>query len=339
MAWGYATQAWKVTKARMSQASKPKEGMTLIVAASDSNDTTRADYICTGSTDDVTINQALNALPSVGGTVILLEGTYNINASITIPNDDISLIGNGRATKIVTTQDISMITASNVKGVEISDLYLDGRTGEEDVASNNYGVYFHTVTNSEINNVQVFEVAGNVFYLNTCSRCRVVWCQTLADEGGSIVGPVVNFINTSESEILFCHTDESGSNGISLSSSSSNNLIMGNYIKGIRDSGNGIGISESDENRVIANKIETTEDGVDGIILYKSDRCIISENIIEDCNNGINITDAASNNNNVINNVIINAGGVAIIDTGTNTLPNGAVGTTNLQLDDLNTIA
>jgi hypothetical protein len=52
---------------------------TRVVAAANSiaTDAANADYICAGTgTDDVTIQAALDDLDSVGGTVVLLEGSY-----------------------------------------------------------------------------------------------------------------------------------------------------------------------------------------------------------------------------------------------------------------------
>lgn len=52
---------------------------TLVVAAANSvaTDAANADYICSGiGTDDVTIQAALDDLDLVGGTVVLLEGSY-----------------------------------------------------------------------------------------------------------------------------------------------------------------------------------------------------------------------------------------------------------------------
>ena len=50
---------------------------TLVVAASNSLDKYRADYVCDGTDDNVEIQNAINALPAGGGRVLLLEGTYN----------------------------------------------------------------------------------------------------------------------------------------------------------------------------------------------------------------------------------------------------------------------
>ncbi|HHU60243.1 TPA: hypothetical protein GXZ34_04930, partial [bacterium] len=45
------------------------------------------DYLCDGTNDQEEIIQALNALPATGGEVVILDGTYNITASINIPKD------------------------------------------------------------------------------------------------------------------------------------------------------------------------------------------------------------------------------------------------------------
>ncbi|RLC39843.1 MAG: hypothetical protein DRH33_01795, partial [Candidatus Nealsonbacteria bacterium] len=59
-----------------------KKGPTIIVAASDSTSTSRADYVCDGTDDQVEINNAINSLPpGIGGTVLLLEGTYYISST------------------------------------------------------------------------------------------------------------------------------------------------------------------------------------------------------------------------------------------------------------------
>lgn len=72
---------------------------TLVVAASDSLDITRADYVCTGTNDDVTINTAIDALPAGGGKVVLLEGTYNC-AGVMKLTDNLTLEGMGESTII-----------------------------------------------------------------------------------------------------------------------------------------------------------------------------------------------------------------------------------------------
>ncbi|MEG1500857.1 MAG: hypothetical protein RR396_02775, partial [Clostridiales bacterium] len=58
---------------------------TIVVAANDSLHKDGADFICSGTSDQIKIQQALNALPVGGGKVVFLEGTYlldRVNATM-----------------------------------------------------------------------------------------------------------------------------------------------------------------------------------------------------------------------------------------------------------------
>lgn len=59
---------------------------TIVVAASDSLYDERADYVCDGVADNVEIQAAIDALPAGGGSIVLLDGTYNITTTITSSN-------------------------------------------------------------------------------------------------------------------------------------------------------------------------------------------------------------------------------------------------------------
>lgn len=59
------------------------------------------DYLCDGTDDQVEINAAIQALPSGGGEIVILDGTYNINATIDIRIDNVTLRGNGSNTVLV----------------------------------------------------------------------------------------------------------------------------------------------------------------------------------------------------------------------------------------------
>lgn len=56
------------------------------------------DYLCDGTADDVEINAAIQALPSTGGEIVILDGTYNITATITMNKQNVVLKGNGPST-------------------------------------------------------------------------------------------------------------------------------------------------------------------------------------------------------------------------------------------------
>lgn len=73
---------------------------TVVVAASDAADLSKskADFVCSGTNDQDTINQAISTL-SNGGRVLLTEGTYNVTDSL-FGNSGVVLQGLGRATVI-----------------------------------------------------------------------------------------------------------------------------------------------------------------------------------------------------------------------------------------------
>ena len=56
------------------------------------------DYLCDGTADEVEIKAAISALPSGGGEILLLDGTYNISSSIAISKANVVLRGSGPST-------------------------------------------------------------------------------------------------------------------------------------------------------------------------------------------------------------------------------------------------
>lgn len=106
--------------------------VTKIVAASDSIDSTRGDYECDGTADDVQIQTAIDACTS-GGTVVLLEGTYNISATITMA-DNVRLVGCGWGTvlkAIVNLNDEIITGATTVDGFSIENMKIDSATNAQ----------------------------------------------------------------------------------------------------------------------------------------------------------------------------------------------------------------
>jgi len=144
---------------------KALRSATFIVAASDSLDSERADYICDGTADQSEINQAINALPATGGKVILLEGTYNITASVSL-KAYASLEGQGRGSLIKLTSgtagNIDLVSVSNVSYVSIASLAIDGNSGA--TVGNNYGLRFWGNYNY-LRDVHVSNCKTNGFYL------------------------------------------------------------------------------------------------------------------------------------------------------------------------------
>jgi hypothetical protein len=68
---------------------------TIIVASSTSDEPQRAHYQCDGQNDNVEIQAAVDELSTTGGEVVLLEGTYNLAAGVTLPAQNITVHGAG----------------------------------------------------------------------------------------------------------------------------------------------------------------------------------------------------------------------------------------------------
>lgn len=378
MAWGQVSRGVRFTG----------HVSTFIVAANNSSgrNKIRADYVCTGSNDEVIINQALNALPSAGGYVHLLEGTYSISNTITIPADNITLAGSGKGTRINTTSDISMISATSLTGILIADLYLYG-AGHLNV--NNMGIQFKTVYSSRITGCWL----DNMFIGIECNQLVPSYYVTIDNNRGENCGWVIFFNGHNIITNNVCNDSTFGMHitggasatplggvivannlcysndfsGIMVTGSDyaltiiSGNICIGNGSHGIRftllqnstmvgnicesNQGHGIFVERSSSNSITGNICTDNDSGAtatyDGIIVdNNSDNNVVSSNrCTGNDRDGIRIDDNTCNRNIVTGNHCIGNTGAAITDNGTNTHPNGASGTTNLALDDLNIIA
>lgn len=117
-------------------------GATVVVATADSSERSRAlaDFVGDGQGDQDEINAAIRALPPVGGTVLLMEGTYDIRrvegtlGGVLIERSSVTLAGQGPATRLVQApgQDTNVIRiiGSGVGDVTIRDLYVDANRDE-----------------------------------------------------------------------------------------------------------------------------------------------------------------------------------------------------------------
>lgn len=153
--------------------------VTRTVAANDSSADSKAeaDYLCDGVNDQVEIQAALDSLPANGGRVVLLEGTYNIAATIRVEKDSTTLEGQGVGarsgavqtgigTKLVAASGISgsvilVQPAANTRpvfGVSLTDFSVDG--GNPSVGTNIEGIVFRANA-SQIARVHVNKMSGN----------------------------------------------------------------------------------------------------------------------------------------------------------------------------------
>jgi hypothetical protein len=94
-----------------------------------------SDLVADGKGDQEEINAAIRALPEAGGTVLLMEGTYDIRkvkgklGGVIIDRSNVVLAGQGTGTRLVQApgQDTNVIRiiGSGVGKITIRDLYID----------------------------------------------------------------------------------------------------------------------------------------------------------------------------------------------------------------------
>jgi parallel beta-helix repeat protein len=341
---------------------------TRIVAASNSLGTTgcpgactnpRADYTCDGTDDQLKIQEAIDALGTTGGTVYLLEGTYNISGSINLDNvanlpDDLgndsgkAIIGAGAGTVLQVmsgASNVNVINASGVSSIFIAQLDIDGnsRTG-----SDNYGINFNSVTDSKIEKVWVENMYGHGIVFTTSSN------NLVSDNHISLNGiHGIELFNSndnvvSDNQIINNNGQSSGGQGIVLDSSSNNILSRNNiqstlatkHLYGVAFTSSdynvfsnnsvqssviyGIVLDSSFNNTLISNNIQSN--GFAGIVAWGASNNIISGNVIYDHTGyGIKLEDdgsysASGDNNTVTANIIYNSGSGITIEYSDNNL-------------------
>lgn len=132
-----------------------------VVAASDASkrQQLQADFVGTGSDDQIMIQTALDMLPEGGGKVLLTEGTFHLGASLVIARNDLRLEGMGAgATNLVAHGDYPVVSfegsPSNVinRG-GLRDLTIRGGGAQLGSA---HGVKFVYVNRTVIENVVLY---------------------------------------------------------------------------------------------------------------------------------------------------------------------------------------
>lgn len=85
---------------------------TITISSNTSKHSITADYYCNGTNDQAVINNAISSLPSTGGKIVLLEGTYNISSQINVNKPNVTICGMGNSTVLNCKQGIWGIAAT-----------------------------------------------------------------------------------------------------------------------------------------------------------------------------------------------------------------------------------
>jgi hypothetical protein len=153
-------------------------GNGFLVAASNASPETQAhaDFLCDGTNDQREIIAAFNALPASGGTVMLSEGTFNVDSEIQRGStgkrfwDNVQLVGQGSATVLANRIDHGG-----------ADAYTITVTGTPSNYVSRVGIYDLRITGQEYLTNTRAQHGIHFGYTEECCFDRL-WIDTMGEE-------------------------------------------------------------------------------------------------------------------------------------------------------------
>jgi hypothetical protein len=252
---------------------------TLTVAASNSSVSWRdqADYLCTGTSDDVTINAAMAGLPSQGGAVLLSDGTFTISSPLIPVISNTRLLGQGLNATLIqaaagancsgyqydeTTQAYNLIFCA-IQGMTFNGNYNSG-------AGNSGGYGCH------INYTNATHTFWD-FYL------RDVWFKNWANDG---------FYSTSGHGYVLDHVlgEYNGGNGCTFAGGFTDSPPR--IVNGTFKLNGGAGISVTVTDAYVGHNEISSNSGSYGLVLAGSGCKAVGNQIINNTGTGVYITGA-----------------------------------------------
>ncbi len=233
------------------------------------------DYLCDGTDDQVEINAAIDALPVTGGEVRILDGTYNITASVEIGKAHTKLCGNGTATVLKAAGRVSLIRIL-AAFCTVADLTCDG----SDASAADNGIYCGSSSGNNI-------MTGNVCINNNIG----IHCN--GNNGNLISGNICTnnisgiYCMKSNSNCMTANTcSQNGNYGIKIDNSSLNimtgNMCIDNEFYGISCKGNrGKGSSTTITGNICIRGAGASGDytSLQGTILFSgTNNCVVGNN-------------------------------------------------------------
>ena len=255
---------------------------TLIVAAYNTLDPNAAHYQCDGVADDVEINAALNALPASNGRVILLEGDYTLANSITIPDNDITLQGQGESTFIDGNNLDNLINAIVVTGrtnIHLLDFSIRTASGGRNLCD---CIYVSDGSNDlVIERVHILSSSDNgiLFTGTSITGARVIDCNIEATDNWGILVDMNTPAALARLHVEGCIFDDIAESAIQCNASGNcaGWHILGNLVD--VTGGDGMDLDAVIDSVIEGNRIINA----DGSALYLDEGtvdCIVADNIL-----------------------------------------------------------
>lgn len=257
-------------------------GATFIVANNSTNaiGQAQADYLGDGAADDVQIQAALDALPVNGGSVLILEGTYDIEAEI-VPPSGATIEGLGWGTLLVADGGVGWGGGGPIKvqndDVVVRNLNIDGNS-----ASWHCAYVTGAVDNATVESCFMTGSTNSDFQLGdsgTASNIRLFNCHFYGTGGDvHLEDDYYNAIvrdNTIIDRDLTLHTHAA------MPASHYNAVVSGNEIIGGLIQLRGVGgVGYASHCAIVDNRIYNSP--AEGILLIMVEDSVIQANTIRD---------------------------------------------------------
>lgn len=252
------------------------------------------------------IQDGIDALPAGGGVVYIKEGIYTLTAFLEITGDNVGMFGSGKATQIRTLTNHALLFINNADNVTIKDIWFYGSGAPN---PNNQGIIIDASAATLIHSCIISNNGDYGIFTRNISNDTVMRSNVIHSNfddgiflGGSHITMSDNYIHDNAGDGIF---------GLGFDGS----IISDNVI--INNTGHGIYARFTDQVVIVGNRVSGNNDGIN---LVTCDDFNITGNICRlNGGWGINITDAASDDNIVVANTCNNNTAGAINDLGTGT--------------------
>jgi len=262
-----------------------------------------ADFVVNSCTSAQTvISAAIAALPATGGSIYLMEGTYIVDAGITIPNN-VSISGAGAATiiklktttntsfQLLTNSDTTTGTRVNIKNLQI-DGNKAGNVGFFDIGIMFSGMGSATRDGGMIANVIISNMNSCGIYLLNSSKNTVSGNTSSVN---AICG--IEMSGSSYNTITGNTVQGNTTDGIVATTTSNTNTITGNVSAG--NISNGIIIASSAYNVVTGNT--TQSNTLAGMVIVSSSNGNTVSGNVSQGNGTVGIAVTSTSPSNTIN--------------------------------------
>lgn len=253
------------------------------------------DYLCTGTNDQLIINQAL----AMASKVVLLDGVYNINgAGIEIYDSGVTLEGMGYSTQLVSGGgNMYTVNLGGVNYVTVSNLAIFPETGA------GTGVYVQSCSYITLSNLIIVDAGDTGIFTQDSSLLSIDNSTVRIQSNGQRSGFGINMLGATGSTITGCKIENAGE-GVRVSGGTAN-TVKGCYARYCRI---GIVTYQTVGTAITGNTVEECDGQCIGVGASQS--CTVSGNA---CNmsiggNGIAVYNTASSYNVISGNTCTSCG-------------------------------